>query len=136
MEIDERITEGVAVLSVRGSLMVGSEVRAFHERVKELVEREIVNVIVDFSGVEYCGSVMLGQLTASKGSLKEKDGDIRLAHVSPKFNALLTLTGLRNVFDQFASTEGAVASFSLNSQKLQPPFDKLRTGSGTKPAPA
>ena len=99
MEIDERITEGVAILSVRGSLTVGSEVRAFHAHVKKLVEREIVNVIVDFSGIEYCGSVMLGQLTASKSSLMQKDGDIRLAHVSPKFNALLAITGLRNVFD-------------------------------------
>lgn len=112
MEIEERITEGVAVLSVKGSLMVGSEVRAFHARVKELVEREIVNVIVDFSDVEYCSSVMLGQLTASKSSLMRKDGDIRLAHVTTKFKALLALTGLRDVFDQFATTERAVASFS------------------------
>lgn len=112
MEIDERVTDGVAVLSVKGSLMVGSEVRAFHAHVKELVEREIVNVIVDFSSVDYCGSVMLGQLTASKGSLKEKDGDIRLANVTPKLDALITITGLRNVFDQFPSVDQALHSFS------------------------
>lgn len=111
MEIVERIEGDVAILAVTGSLLIASEVQAFHAQVKALVEREIAKVVVDFLEVDHCGSVMLGQLTASKGSLMEKNGDIRLARMTEKFGSLLRITGLNQVFKQFASVEEAVESF-------------------------
>ena len=113
MEIDERIEGGVAVLAVRGSLMIGSEVQAFHAHIKDLTERDVVKVAVDFEQVEFCGSVMLGQLTASKGSLIAKGGDIRFANLNKKLDALLRITGLQGVFSQFPSVDAAVASFEV-----------------------
>ena len=111
MEIDERIENEVAVLAVTGSLMIASEVQAFHAHVKSLTERGLVKVVVDFGLVDFCGSVMLGQLTASKASLSEKGGDIRFAALSAKLDALLRITGLKGVFEQFTSVSDAVASF-------------------------
>ena len=112
MEIEERNEGDVAVLEVRGSLMIGSEVQAFHAHVKDMTERGEVKVVVDFGHVDYCGSVMLGQLTASKSSLGEKGGDIRFANVAAKLDALLRITGLRGVFEQFGSVDEAVKSYA------------------------
>lgn len=111
MEIVEREEGDVTILAVKGSLMVGSEIQTFHERVKDLVTRDRVKVVVDFDQVDFCGSVMLGQLTASKSTLVSKGGDIRFANVSPKLGALLRVTGLNRVFEQYSSVAEALRGF-------------------------
>lgn len=111
MNIAEDIRGDVTVLTVTGSLMSGPEVAPFHEHVKKLGDTGLKKIVVDFSKVKWFGSSMLGVLTASLASVKNNDGDIRLAGVVDRIESILMVTRLASIFRTFKTVDEAVGSF-------------------------
>ena len=115
MEIREDIHDGVAVLAVTGRLSSGPEVAEFQDHIKKLAQRDLYNVVVDFSDVQWFGSAMLGVMTASLAILRKGGGDMRLTGVTSKIESILKVTRLTDVFKALSSVEQAVASFEAKS---------------------
>ena len=112
MEIREEIKDGVAVITVVGELIAGAEVSAFHARIKELAQQGIIHIVVDFEGVKWFGSAMLGVLAASYATLQSVDGDICLTGVNEKVDSILRVTRLGTIFTCFDTKEEAISSFN------------------------
>ncbi|MCR4438845.1 MAG: STAS domain-containing protein [bacterium] len=111
MAIKEQLQGDVAVLQVKGNLMGGPETVEVHEKVKELVGRGIKGVVLDLSKVKWVNSSGLGAIMGAMTTLRNAQGDIRLAGVAEKVQSLLMITKLVTIFETFPTVERAVESF-------------------------
>ena len=118
MTINQEIRDDVAVLSVDGSLSCAPEVAPLHQHIKRLQIAGINKVVVDFSGVKWFGSFMLGVMTASMSTLRREGGDLLITGVATRIAGILHATQLEQVFTSQDSVDQAVASFT--SRELQP----------------
>ena len=116
MKIKESIQGKVAVLAPSGNLMGGSDTQGLHDHVKSLINDGIINVVIDLGKVKWMNSSGLGVLIASMTSLKNAEGSLKLASITNKVNSLLMITQMIRIFETYASSERAVASFLEESE--------------------
>ncbi len=101
----------VTVLKVEGNLMGGPDASALNSRLHELVEAGTRQVVIDLKGVAFMNSSGLGLLIGGASTMKNAGGGLRLANASEKIMALIKITKLESLFDNYASVDDAVASF-------------------------
>jgi len=111
MAVKEKIIGDVAVLSISGKLMGGSETQEIHTVVKSLIADGIKKVVIDLSKVKWLNSQGLGVLMGSFTSMRNADGNLRIAGATDKVNSLLMITQLITIFDNYETVDRAVASF-------------------------
>ncbi|MCI0404918.1 MAG: STAS domain-containing protein [candidate division Zixibacteria bacterium] len=108
-EISEK--EGVVVVTPKGRMMAGPELEKLHEKIKELVRIGARKMVIDLGDVELMDSRGLGILVAALTSLKNVQGELKLARITNKIESLLVITQLSKVFKTYDSVEGALKSF-------------------------
>lgn len=118
MNISQEIRSDVAVLTVDGSLSSAPEVAPLHNHIKRLQTAGINKVVVDFTGVKWFGSCMLGVMTASLSTLRREGGDLLITGVASRITEILYATQLEQVFRSQDSVDQAVACFA--SRELGP----------------
>lgn len=111
MKLSSRETDGVVVIEPRGKIMGGPDATAMHEMLHELVAHDKKRVIIDLGGVDWMNSTGLGILISSLTTMRNNNGDLKLANITEKIQSLLTITKLVTVFETFDSVEEAVSSF-------------------------
>ncbi|KPL19597.1 MAG: anti-anti-sigma factor [candidate division Zixibacteria bacterium SM23_81] len=111
MAIKESVSDGIAVLALKGKLMGGPDPLALHDRVHGLIGDGIKQVVVDLGNVKWLNSSGLGALMASLTTLRNAGGDLKLAKVGKKIESLLLITKLISVFEIYDSVDRAAASF-------------------------
>jgi anti-sigma B factor antagonist len=112
MAIKENRSDGVAVLAPKGKLMGGPDSFTLHDKVHSLIDDGIKQVVIDLAKVKWVNSSGLGTLMACLTTLRNADGELKLANVSRKIESLLLITKLIAVFETYDSVNRAVASFS------------------------
>lgn len=103
--------DGVTVISVKGNLMGGPETVAIHEKVKELIEKDVKKIVIDLAKVKWMNSSGLGTMMGCLTSLKNAGGELRLSGVTEKVKSLFMMTKLITIFDTHDTVEDAVAAF-------------------------
>lgn len=111
MAIKESVSDGIAILALKGKLMGGPDSTALHDRVHGLIGAGIKQVVVDLGKVKWINSSGLGALMASLTTLRNAGGDLKLAQVGKKIESLLLITKLISVFEIYDSVDRAAASF-------------------------
>jgi len=119
MKIKEKVEQNVAVLSISGNMMGGSDTDALHEKVKSLVADGINKVVIDLKGVKWMNSSGLGALMACFGSLSKVDGKLKLANVAEKVKSIFMITQIVKFFDTYETVERAQASFHEEEQQAK-----------------
>lgn len=112
MKIKERTIGNVAILELSGKLLggpPGSE--EFKDRIYELIDKGITNVVVDLADVKRMNSSGLGILISALTSLKNKGGNLKLAAVDEMMEGILVMTKLNTIFETYETAEGAAKSF-------------------------
>ncbi len=112
MKIKEKIENNVAVLSLHGKMMGGPETTALHDHIRGLMKDGMNKVVIDLGGVKWINSSGLGVLMAAMTTLKNSEGQMKLANVTEKVESLLMITQLIRIFETFDSVDRAVASMS------------------------
>lgn len=112
MQISEQRQGDVAILTLKGKLMGGPETQQVHEKVKELAASKVLKVVIDLAGVKWMNSSGLGAIMGSMTTLKNAQGELKLANVTEKVQSLFMITKLITIFDTYESVEEAVGSFS------------------------
>ena len=108
MRVKERITEGIAVLSISGKMMGGPEQGTLHEQVRDLISDNIHWVVMDMGKVEWLNSSGLGLLMGCLASCRGAGGDMIVSRAGRKVNSVFMLTQVIKVFDTYETTEEAV----------------------------
>ena len=114
MKIKEKIENHVAVLSLSGKMMGGPETTALHDHIRGLMNDGIKKVVIDLHGVKWINSSGLGVLMAAMTTLKNAEGQMKLANVTEKVESLLMITQLMRIFDTYDSIDRAVSAMSEN----------------------
>jgi len=111
MEIAERIVGNVAVLDLSGRLILSDGEDAFRQKVDELVQRNLRQVLVNFERVTYLDSAGVGAIVWKYVTLRRQGGVLKLLNLKPRSHRVLTTTRLLTVLENFDSEAEAVASF-------------------------
>lgn len=91
--------------------VTGQGARAFCAEVEASMEADRPYLVLDCSGVTLLDERATLMLVCCLESAMKRNGDVRLASVSPESKAVLVRTGIHRLFEQFASVEDAVSSF-------------------------
>jgi anti-sigma B factor antagonist len=110
MKLSSREQDGVVILEPKGKIMGGPDATALRENVRDQVNAEKKQIVIDLAGVDWMNSTGLGILISCLTTLKNADGELKLANVTDKIKSLLTITKLVTVFDAYDSVDEAVSS--------------------------
>lgn len=111
LEISERVVDGVAILDLKGRLVL-DEVDLFRKRVDELIRQKRLSIVLNLKEITYIDSAGVGMMVAKYLSVRRQGGDIKLLHLSPRSQRVMTITRLLTVFEAYDSEEQAVGSFA------------------------
>jgi anti-sigma B factor antagonist len=111
VKIIENMEGSVAVLTLKGKMMGGPEMKDLHDHVKSLMSEGSKNVVIDLSKVKWLNSSGLGALMGALTTLRGEGGDLKLANTSEKIQSLLMITKLMSIFETYETIEQAVAAF-------------------------
>jgi anti-sigma B factor antagonist len=112
MAIKEEMKAGVSILEIKGKLMGGPETTEIHTRVKELVANGVKKVIVDLGKVSWMNSTGLGALMSSLTTMRNANGDLKIARATEKVKSLFMVTKLITIFDSHDTVEAALKAFA------------------------
>jgi len=111
MQFDVAQHGDVVVISLSGDVMGGPDGSTLHNKLHDLRSAGSHSVVVDLDGVRFMNSSGLGMLIGALTTMRNADGDLRLARVGERVLSLLMITKLVSVFKHFETVEEAVESF-------------------------
>ena len=111
LRIVERIVDGIAVLDMTGRLVLDEGDATFREHLNDLLARGQTQIVLNLKDVSYIDSAGVGVMVAKFLTVRRAGGDMKLLHLTPRSNRVMTITKLLTVFEAFDSEEDAVRSF-------------------------
>jgi anti-sigma B factor antagonist len=111
MAIKEEMRAGISILEVKGKLMGGPETAEIHNRVKDLVANGVTKVLIDLGKVTWMNSTGLGAMMSSLTTVKNAEGELKIARATEKVKSLFMVTKLITIFDNYETIEEALDSF-------------------------
>ncbi len=111
MKLSDRQENEVTVIELKGNIMGGQDDSLFYDKLRELIEQNRKKIVLDLSKVDWINSRGLGILISGLTTMRNNDGELRLAAIAEKVKSLLILTRLITAFEDYDSVEEAVRSF-------------------------
>lgn len=111
MKMTDREQDGVIILEPKGKIMGGPDASLLHDKLHEIMDQGKRHVVIDLARVDWMNSTGLGILISSYTTLRNNNGELKLANVTDKIQSLLTITKLVTVFDAHDSVDEAVGAF-------------------------
>jgi anti-sigma B factor antagonist len=111
LDIHNREVKGISILDLGGRLTLGEESNALREEVKQLLDADKKNILLNVADVTYIDSTGIATLVQIHKSSQAKGGTLKLLSLSKKFQETLQLTRLLTVFETFNNETQALASF-------------------------
>ncbi len=111
LDIQEQDREGIAILELKGRIVVGSEASALREKVTALNAAGKRNLVLNMAQVDFIDSTGLGALVICATTLRRSDGNIKLVNLNRRNIELLVMTKLATVFEIFTDEQDAVSSY-------------------------
>jgi anti-anti-sigma factor len=112
------------------------EARTFWEEVQPIVTSDRPQIVFDMSGVKYLNAAGVDMLLKCMAEVMKRDGDLKLAAVSPEAGVILEVTRTDRFFEVYHSSSDAVRSFSrfLPAAMRQQPFAEAAAPPSALPA--
>lgn len=117
MKITLQIVGEVCVLRLEGKFIVGGESAYLKDKVKDVLNMGMKNLLVDMSKVPYVDSTGIGFLVSSHTVVSNEDGSFKLLSPNPRVREVLRITKLEKVFEIFDDEETALESFRPVAKK-------------------
>ena len=104
-------TSGPVIVMQLPEQLTHAEVKAFCSELQPLLENDRPRIVLDASQVRYVDSAGVEMLLHCMEEAMKRDGDVKLAAVSPEAAVILELMRVDRLFEVFDSTDEAVQSF-------------------------
>ncbi len=111
MKIAETPVGDVTILRLTGRLELEEGDLVFRDYVNRLVAEGRVKIVLDLKDVTHIDSAGLGMLVSKYVSTRNRDGTIKLLHLTRRSNHLMGITRLATVFEIFDEEADALRSF-------------------------
>lgn len=107
----KQIKPGMAVLEMRGRLLMGPDCKLIDKEIDELIAANETRVIFDVSGVSQIDSAGVGQVVKSFTRLKKSGGDLRLAGVTGMLGGVFRMTQVHKIIAMYPTPQDASEGF-------------------------
>ena len=111
MAISTRIIKGVAILDLQGEMTFWQGRGELHNKVRELVDTGIRNILLNAQGVGEVDSSGIGEFVGSYTTVSNRGGHLKLLNLTDKLNRVIETTNLNNVFETYDNEQRAISSF-------------------------
>jgi anti-sigma B factor antagonist len=112
MKANVREVGDVSVVDLKGKITIGSGDVQLREIINGLVDKGRKNILINMQDVTTIDSSGIGELVGCYTSVTNKGGKLKLLHLPPKINDVLTVTQLNTVFDVYESEPEALATYA------------------------
>jgi len=123
--INERRIGEVTVLDLKGRVRIAGGTTALHKSIRCLVQEGKTRILLNLSEVTHIDSSGLGELIASRVTVSNKGGEMKLSHLTEQMREIITMTNLSSVFDIYNNEQDAVASFDGEVLRIAEPLPFL-----------
>jgi len=103
---------GVQVLTLAGSITLGSGDTTVRDMVKDLVAGGHKKILIDLGGVTFMDSTGLGEMVAAYSHAKGQQASMKLCSLTKKIDDLMQITQLASVFETYESVDEGLSSFN------------------------
>ena len=104
---------GVAILELRGRLLMGNDSKQVEWAVVEGIKAGILNVILDLSGLDTIDSTGVGILVMCHAQLEKVGGSLRIAGARGIILEILRMTHVDRIMRFYSTAEEASKNFGL-----------------------
>ena len=111
MKHSYRTTGSVAVVELNGKLMGESDDLKLIDMIDKLIAENYVNIVMDFSGVEWTNSRGVGICLTGRDACKQSGGELIIAGARDKVLKIFDVTNMRQIFEYYDSVDEAISSF-------------------------
>jgi len=123
LHIEQRESEGIVILDLKGPLTLGDGDLALRDRLHALHQSGKVNIVLNLKEVSHIDSTGLGTLVFGLARLGKAGGRLALLNINQSHLELFLLTKLAIAFEFFDDEQEAVNSFFPD--RVLKPFDIL-----------
>lgn len=117
-------TRGPVIVMELPERLNRAEVKTFLNELQPLLESERPSIVLDCSQIQHMDSAGVEMLLFCLEQAMKRDGDLKLAAVSPASSVIMELMRVDRLFEVFDTTEQAVRSFqtfaSVSNAQNQP----------------
>ena len=111
LQIEQRESERIVILDLKGRLVLGPEDVALRQQVQELCHAGHTNVALNLKEVSELDSTALGTLIFCAAKIREAGGRLVLFNLSPSHSDLSNVMKLNTTFEIYPDQVAAVNSF-------------------------
>jgi anti-anti-sigma factor len=115
LEINRRMTSGVAVLDVIGQVTAGAEADSLRNHLMETLLNSSKYILLNCEQLTKADSSALGEMMEAYSRIVKEGGMLKLLRPQPRLLHLLEMTNLDKVFEIHQDERQAAASFSSSS---------------------
>jgi anti-sigma B factor antagonist len=112
-----------------------SEVTAFRREMQEALRRDQSRIVFDLGSVTHLDSAGIRFLLDCLSAIVRRDGELKLAALSPQAEMILEMTRVGRFFEVFPTAADAVRSFDVflpNTHGYPEPWDLFRAADNHK----
>ncbi len=120
--INERRIEDVTVLDLKGRIRITGGTRGLHKAIRCLAEEGKTRILLNLSQVTHINSSGLDELVASRVTVSNKGGEIKLLHLTEQMREVITTANLPAAFDIYNDEYDAIASFKREVLRVAKPL--------------
>ena len=111
MEITQRETNGIYLMTLKGRLVLGPESNGLRTTIDSLLSSGATRIVVNLEDVNFVDSAGLGALIEIHRKTKAKGGSLKLCNLRPNLRQALEIARLLSIFETCPTETAAVASF-------------------------
>jgi len=115
MEIAERTIDDVAILDLKGRLILDDGFEPLREALNRLVGTGYRKILLNLDGLTYLDSAGIGLIACKYVTLQRHNGDLKLCNLRTRASEVLGVTKLLTVFESFTTEDDALRSFATSS---------------------
>lgn len=111
MKFSTKELHGVTVIKMEGSMLGGPEASELNNALHKLIDAKKKKIVVDLSEVTLMNSSGLGMLIGGVTTMRNANGDLKIAGANEKVSQVFKITKVNNVIELHDSVKSAVESF-------------------------
>jgi len=111
VKISTREAEGVTIVDLSGRITLGDETGKLRSAVRDLLDKGVKKIVLNFAGVSYIDSTGVGELVGCYNTVRKQGAEMKLMKLTQKVQDLFHVTKLYTVFDVKDDEFTAVKSF-------------------------
>ena len=106
--VNTRKVNGVVVVDMEGKLSSGEPVMLLRNTVRRFADDGTLKFVLNLGKVSYIDSAGLGELISTYTTMRNRQGEVNLLHLTKSAKDLLQMTKLLTVFNCFDDESKAV----------------------------